>query len=443
MYKRLRGLSRTVDDVVAQRLKEAGVSVGDVAAVETSSFVGEGLVMPRHAFSAPDCVILKLESGYNVGVRLDARSRLRKVRSAPATARGRPVTPSAGGKPKVAILGTGGTIASYVDYRTGAVHPAATAEELAFATPELLEHVDATAEVVFQVFSEDLTPRDWQTLAHKVAEAFQKGVRGVVIPHGTDTLAFTAAALAFMLRDLPGPVVLVGAQRSSDRPSTDAAPNLVAACRLAAEADLGEVVVAMHASASDEPIAIHRGVRVRKNHTSRRDAFESVNQPPLGFVTAQGIRLAGPHRARSDKGPRLVEGWSEEVGILWSYPGLGPDDVRRAARKGLILAGTGLGHVPRRCLEAVEEVSSRGTLVVMTSQCLWGRVNLKVYSTGRDLLARGVVEAGDMLPEVAFVKLQHALGVAKTRDEATRLMTTDLVGELSDRTPFESQEGSA
>jgi glutamyl-tRNA(Gln) amidotransferase subunit D len=428
-----------VTQTVEKRLQKQGIAVGDVARVASPGFTGEGRVMPRHAFSAPDCLILKLQSGYNVGIRLDADTTVTKVSGpAKAPAATAAVPKAAQGLPRVAVLGTGGTIASFVDYRTGAVHPAATAEELAFATPEIFQQADVHAEVVFQVFSEDLSPKDWRTLAAKVADAFAAGARGVVIPHGTDTLGYTAAALAFMLQDLPGPVVLVGAQRSSDRPSSDAAENLTAACRVAAAGDVGEVVVAMHAGPSDDRVAIHRGVRVRKNHTSRRDAFESVNGPPLGFVADGTITLSGPHRAPSQGGPRLVEGWEDDVGILWSYPGLDGKTVAHHAGRGLVLAGTGLGHVPRRCLDAVEKATKAGTLVVMASQCLWGRTNLRVYSTGRDLLSRGVVEAGDMLPEVAFVKLQHALGVARDRDEAIRIMTTDVAGELAPSTRLEN-----
>lgn len=430
---------------MTKRLKEAGADVGDVIRVEGDGFSGEGRLMPRHAFSAQDCIILKLANGYNVGVRVDAKTKLTKVRDAEPQQPETPSPPEGTGKQKVAVLGTGGTIASYVDYRTGAVHPAATADELAFATPEIFEVADVDADVVFQVFSEDLTPKDWRTLARQAAGAFERGAHGVVIPHGTDTLGYTGAALSFLLQDLPGPVVLVGAQRSSDRPSSDAATNLTAAVRLAATADLGEVVATMHASPSDDRIAIHRGTRVRKNHTSRRDAFQSVNARPLGTVEDDAVRLDGLHRARASEGPRVVDAWEEDVGFLWSYPGMDGDAVAAAAGKGLVLAGTGLGHVPRRCLDAIEKATKRGAVVAMASQCLWGRTNLRVYSTGRDLLARGVVEAGDMLPETTWVKLQYALGVADDADEAAAILREDVAGELRPRTAFDAarQEATA
>jgi glutamyl-tRNA(Gln) amidotransferase subunit D len=435
-YKRRRSFLAVMTTVEAQ-LKAAGVAVGDAVRVESSQFQGEGRIMPHHAFSAPDILILKLASGYNVGLRLDPKAKLTKTEAVTKPPTVAPTMPAARGKPKVAILGTGGTIASFVDYRTGAVHPAATAKELAFATPEIFEHADVEADVVFQKFSEDLDAADWQVLAERVVASFGKGARGVVIPHGTDTLSFTAAALAFMLRDLPGPVVLVGAQRSSDRPSSDAAANLTAAVRLAGHADLGEVVVCMHEGTSDDRIAIHRGVRVRKNHTSRRDAFQSLNAVPLGHIDAKGIHLEAPHRARAAKGPRHLKGWQPDVGFIHSYPGLDAKAIESNMRKGLVVAGTGLGHVPRACLEAVGKAIAKGGVVAMTSQCLWGRTNLNVYSTGRDLLLRGVLDMGDVLPEVAFVKLQHALGIAKSAEEVRKIMTSDQVGETDPSTPLE------
>lgn len=422
---------------VEERLNAAGAHVGDAVRIIQGERSDEGTLMPRHAFSGPEVVILKLPSGYNVGVHVSADAVIELIRRGeprPRPARATPLDPS---KPTVAVLGTGGTIASYVDYRTGAVHPAASAEELAFATPELFEFVNVRAEVVYQVFSEDLTPKNWLELARRIKTAFDSGARGVLVPHGTDTLGYTAAALAFLLRDLPGPVVLVGAQRSSDRPSSDAATNLVAAARVAAAADLGEVVACMHAGASDDRVAIHRGVRVRKNHSSRRDAFASINARPVGHVAGDEIVLTEPHRPRSSGPCRVYPTIAEDVAYVHSFPGLSGEALERlVAGRGAVLAGTGLGHVPVRTLEAVHRLVGRGAVLVMATQCLWGRVDMKVYSTGRDLLARGVVSAHDMLPETAFAKLCWALGNATSREQAIEWMTTNQVGELDERTAF-------
>lgn len=422
-----------------QRILAAGAAAGDTVRVTGGAGTQEGVLMPRHAFSGKDVLILKLASGYNVGIRLGPQDRVELVRHNPPRARPGRSVKSDSSLPLVQILGTGGTIASYVDYRTGAVHPAATADELAFANPEIFKFCQVRAEVVFQEFSEDLAPRHWLELARRVKASFDSGARGVVVPHGTDTLAFTASALGFLLRDLPGPVVVVGSQRSSDRPSSDASLNLGAACRIAALADLGEVVACMHATSDDSRLAIHRGVRCRKNHTSRRDAFESINAAPLGHVEGEDVVLDQPHRPRAQGPCRLYAGIAEDVSFIQSYPGLDGSTIEAIVRgRGALLVGTGLGHVPRRTLDSVARLQKKGVVVAMASQCIWGRVDLKVYSTGRDLLERGVLPAQDMTAEAAFAKLCWALGNASTVEEAKALFAEDQVGETDPRTRFEA-----
>lgn len=427
-----------------QILKRAGVAPGDRIRISTASRADEGVLMPSHAFSGRDVVILKLDSGYNIGLMVGPDSKIAQLAGAPSKPSKRPVPQRHTQLPAVAILGTGGTIASYVDYRTGAVHPAATATDLVFATPELAEIADIRAEVVFQQFSEDVQPQQWLELARRVKAAFDDGARGVVVPHGTDTLSYTAAALAFLIRRLPGPVVLVGSQRSSDRPSSDAPLNLTSAVRVAAHADLAEVVICMHENADDDRVAIHRGVRVRKNHSTRRDAFQSVNAPPLGYVKDDEIFILEPHRPRPDQGLgcEIFDAVADDVALVYSYPGLTADALERMVPgRGLVLAGTGLGHVPRSTFDAIDRLIQRGVLIVMTTQCLRGRVNLNVYSTGRDLLQRGVIPMEDALPEVAFAKLAWALGNAKDVNQARAWMNERVADETHDCTYVEARLG--
>lgn len=389
----------------------------------------EGVLMPRHAFSGADVVTLKLPSGYNVG--LQATGATLELLE-PAKPRQTPAVelkddPS---KPTIAFLGTGGTIASFVDYRTGGVSPATRPEELAAAAPELFRFCNVRAEVVFNMFSEDMQPEHWSRIAERVAWHLNNGARGVVIPHGTDTLHYTAAALAFCLKDLKGPVVLVGSQRSSDRPSSDAAMNLLAAGRVAATTDIGEVVVVMHEGTDDTACAIHRGVRVRKLHTSRRDAFQSVNVPPLGRVEGEAVTLSQPYRKAAAGPTRSDARWDERVSMILSYPGLWPEHLEDVVLKATVIVGTGLGHIARRCLPGIQAVIDRGAHVVMASQCIHGRVNMNVYSTGRDLLQMGVLPAEDMLPEVAYIKLMWILGHTEDPAKVRELFLTDLVGEM-------------
>lgn len=394
--------------------------------------VFEGLLMPRHSFSAQHILTLKLDSGYNVGIDGAGAKVDLEEKGTPRRVEAKPVhdDPS---KPTIAILGTGGTIASFIDYRTGGVHPATRPEELAAAAPELFGFCNIRAEVVFNMFSEDMQPEHWSKIAKRAAWHLNNGARGVVIPHGTDTLAYTAAALAFALKDLSGPVVLVGSQRSSDRPSSDASMNLLAAARVAATTDVGEVVVVMHGSSSDDSCLIHRATRVRKMHTSRRDAFQSVNVPPMGRVESGSVVLAEPYR-KAGKGPATCDAvWDERVSMIVSYPGLWPEHIQDVVIKGTVIIGTGLGHIARRCLPGVKAVIDRGAYVVMASQCISGRVNMNVYSTGRDLLQMGVIPAEDMLPEVAYIKLMWILGHdgwAKDAAEVKRRFLTPLAGEL-------------
>jgi glutamyl-tRNA(Gln) amidotransferase subunit D len=425
--------------VAGELLVKAEAQVGDVLEVRRAEDDGvdRGLLMPHHEFSDEDIIVLKLPNGYNVGVRVDAGSQVTVVERPERRAPPVKEIPSREGLPELAIIGTGGTIASYVDYRTGAVHPALTAEELAFSVPGLADMYNLRAEALLSVHSEDLCPRHWAQIAQAIKAHFEEGAQGVVIGHGTDTMGFTAAALAFMLPELPGPVVLVGSQRSSDRPSSDAVENLRDACAVATS-DAGEVLVVMHGDHSDETGTIHRATRVRKLHTSARSAFRSVNTEPVGTIRSGEVTYDGPVRPRSGGSIVLDDRVVEEVALVMAYPGIGPDLLETALkdRKGLVIAGTGLGHITMRVLEVIREATEAGKVVVMTSQCLWGAVNMNVYSNGRDLLSAGVVSAGDTLPETAYVKLCCLLGRDHPVEEVKMLMGMDLAGELSQRRPL-------
>jgi glutamyl-tRNA(Gln) amidotransferase subunit D len=259
----------------------------------------------------------------------------------------------------------------------------------------------------------------------------------VVIAHGTDTLTFTAAALSFLLRPVPGPVVLVGAQRSPDRPSSDGAANLLAAVRVARHPDLAEVVVAMHEGPSDTRVAIHRGTRVRKMHSTRRDAFETRNGRPLGFVEGDRVDLGPGYRRRTDTAGDAVraDALDSRGALVWFYPGLEPEAAARAleGKRGAVLAGTGLGHTASSHLGWIRDAAARGLVVAMTTQCLGGTTDPYVYETGRELLRAGVLYLGDMLPETAYAKLLWALGQSERPVRVRELLLEDRAGERADR----------
>lgn len=416
-------------------LKNAKAVTGDTLHIRARGESYDGVLMPHHGFSGEDILTIKLDNGYNVGIAVE------DIEAVEVTARPTPqkverhLPPPSKDKPTIAVLGTGGTIASYVDYRTGAVHPAVTAEELVFSVPELLDVGNIRARVVYSVYSENMKPENWQRLAREAATELNAGATGVVIPHGTDTLHFTTAALSFMLRDLPGPVIVVGAQRSSDRPSSDAALNLLASAR-AATADLGEAVAVMHSATSDTDAWILRGTKVRKMHASRRDAFRAINEEPLGRVTEEGkVELAG-HALPRAKGPaKLDDRLDRKVALVHFYPGQTTKNLEAVldGLHGIVIAGTGLGHTAHDLIPVLKKATKDGVAAVMTTQTLQGRVNMRVYDTGRDLIKAGVMSGEDMLPETAYVKLMWVLGHTHDPADVAKAMATNVAGELNPR----------
>lgn len=422
-------------ELASHLLQAAGAQEGDTLKVSAAGREYQGILMPHHEFSDPDVIVLKMKSGYNVGIRLTKESVVSLV-SRPD----RKEKPARDQKhdPKlktIAVIGTGGTIASYVDYRTGAVHPALSADDLLGAVPEIASICNVKAKVLFSIFSENMNAKAWIALAQAVRLELDNGAAGVIIPHGTDTMGYTAAALSFMLEDVEAPVVLVGAQRSSDRPSSDAYTNLVGAARFCVEGSLPGVFVLMHETSSDTTAAVHLGTKVRKMHTSRRDAFESINAKPVARVNFQGAVEVLAKAEMADHKPALKASMEENVALLQFYPGMDPATFvpLMKAHKGIVIAGSGLGHVSSEMVKALAEVTASGTTVVMASQCYYGRVNLNVYATGRDLINAGVIPAEDMMPETAMVKLMWVLGQTRDRAEVRRMMMTDLRGEIAER----------
>jgi len=433
------GISRDI-------LAKAGAQIGDKVRVELKRIGGqevvEGLLIPRYHFGREEnYIVVKLKTGYNLGVRVDAATKVSVLGKGETPHFTRPALPhQKAGLPKVSIISTGGTIASKVDYRTGAVKPALDSEDLYSVVPELADLAKIDAKVLLSVFSENIGPQQWPKIAESAAEQVRAGADGVVIAHGTDTLGYTAAALSFALQGIPAPIVLVGSQRSSDRPSSDAATNLIAATAVAGQAPFAEVVVAMHDWVSDEKVAFHRGTKVRKCHTSRRDAFRSVNARPIAYydLANRALQLNSEkyveRNRRSDWEVRSK--FDPNVALIKFHPGLSVgmiDWATATGYKGIVLEGTGLGHVSDVLFPALERAVKNGIVVGMCSQCIWGRVHMNVYSTGRDLLKIGVLPLGDMLAETALVKMMWAFGQEKDPEKVSKLMVTNIANELSDR----------
>ncbi len=429
---------------VERFMRSEGLNVGDAVRItEKDGTVYEGIVMPPYELSPGETLTIKLDNGYNIGILIDAIESveiLEKAAEKPKMAF-QEVLPKREGLPNVTILGTGGTIASRIDYKTGAVHPAFTAEELAKAVPEMFEMANVTPKLIMNILSEDMKPAYWKRIAHEVAKALNSGEDGVVIAHGTDTMGYTASALSFMLRNLTKPVILVGAQRSSDRPSSDSAMNLTCAVKMATS-DVAEVMVVMHGETSDTYCLAHRGTKVRKMHTSRRDAFRSVNDIPIAKIWKDRIELLRDDYRRKSEGEVEVDDRMEEkVAILKVYPGVSGevlDFLVDRGYKGVVIEGTGLGHVPQEFIPHVKRAVQEGVTVCVTSQCLYGRVNLNVYSNGRKLLKAGAIPCEDMLPETAYVKLMWVLGHTNDPDEVRKMMLTNYAGEITPYTRFDT-----
>jgi glutamyl-tRNA(Gln) amidotransferase subunit D len=421
-------------------LKKAGCQVGDIIRVTSNKKTYEGILIPRSETGDSEHLVVKLKSGYNVGVNMTANVKIEKVgKGAKPTFASPPLPEQKSELPKAVILSTGGTIASRVDYRTGAVRSALSASDLYGVVPELSDIARVETEIVFSIYSENLTQQHWTHLAKKVAEHIAQGADGVVIPHGTDTMAYTSAALSFALQNLPVPVILVGAQRSSDRPSSDAATNLIAAVQAATRGPFAEVGLAMHEALSDTAIAVNRGTKVRKCHTSRRDTFKPVNAMPIARIKNNEVIMLTDNYQKRDATRRLLlkPTFSEAVALIKFYPGLDPaiiDWYVERGSKGILLEGSGLGHVSKYCFDSIRNAAKNDVVVALASQCIWGRVNMNVYDTGRDLLNLGVIPLEDMFPETALVKLMWVLGQTSDPDEAVKLLKTNIAGEFSPRT---------
>jgi glutamyl-tRNA(Gln) amidotransferase subunit D len=429
-------------------LSKHDILVGDSIRVTTEDREMSGLLMPRYESASDDYIVIKLKSGYNTGIHVGKIKSITKLSDKEKEEDVISVTTSAVSTnqnlPKIALISTGGTIASKIDYRTGGVHAALSADELYESVPELASHASVDPEVLMSEYSENLRPEHWTLIAEKVVEKIKTGkYDGIVISHGTDTMQYTAAALSFALQNLPVPVVLVGAQRSSDRPSSDAALNLLGATIFAADSRYTGVFVAMHAGTSDDTIAYHVGTRVRKNHTSRRDAFESIDMTPVAFLRNNKIEMQQKHGyrlvERSNQNPiEINTEFDDRVILLKYYPGFDPTLIEHAINAGyraIILEGTGLGHVGKECFPALKKVVAAGLMVCMTSQCIWGRVRMTVYDTGRDLLDIGVVPLSDMISETAIVKAMWALKETQDIEAVKEIMQQNLANEISDVIP--------
>jgi glutamyl-tRNA(Gln) amidotransferase subunit D len=425
---------------VREMLEDEDIEVGDRVKVNDR----EGRLMPKPGTGDPEILNLKLDSGYNIGVEPENVELVEKREGSEDL---EVDLQHAEDKPDILVLHTGGTIASRVSYEEGGVKPAFDPEDLVQMYPELADEVNLHSEVVAQMLSEDMEPAHWQEIAEKIDEV-KEDYDGIVLGHGTDTMSWTGAALSLMLQNLDTGVMIVGSQRSSDRPSTDATMNLYCATKFLTETGFTGIGICMHETSSDNTCNILPPHKVRKMHTSRRDAFKPVNEEKLGAVNYQTGEIETSFEKNSGEYEKNTE-IDTDVGVLKVRPGMNPEEIDFLIEQdysGVVVEGTGLGHMPVNAFdeetkhheEILEKVSelAEDTVVVMTSQCLNGRVDMNVYDAGIKIQDAGVIEAEDMHPELAYVKLMWSLGQTGDLEEAERLFQEEVNGEISERSMY-------
>ena len=427
---------------ILDELEDKNIETGDTIKVNGR----EGKLMPKPDTGNSQILNLKLESGYNIGVEPDEIELVEKNEASDTESEAD--LKHEEGKKDILILHTGGTIASRVSYETGGVKASFEQEDMVRMYPEIIEEANIYSDVyVGKIMSEDMEPGHWQGIAERIDEV-KDDYDGIIIGHGTDTLSDTAAALNLMLKGIDTGVLLVGAQRSSDRPSTDARMNLFCATKFLSDTEFTGIGVCMHKNSSDDVCSILPGAKSRKMHTARRDAFEPVNAEEVATVNYETGEIDYEKDERDKEYDKSTD-LNENVGYLKTRPGMDVDKLDFMIKQdydGVIIEGTGLGHMPISAFdeetehhteiqEKLEELTE-DTLVAMTSNCIHGRLNMDVYDNQVKVKKRGVIEAEDMHPELAYVKLMWSLGQSEDLEEAQEIFLQNHNGELQQRSMY-------
>ena len=400
----------------------------------------KGIYIPS---SNKDVLTLKLSSGYNLGVNKKDIRKIELIKKEKKMVIKNKIKLRKD-LPIISILHTGGTLASKVDYKIGGVFSSFTPEDVLALVPELGEISNFNSRLISNMWSDDLRFEHFSIIAKEIEKEIKKGVKGIIIGMGTDNLAVAAAALSFIIKETPVPIILIGAQRSSDRGSSDAAMNLVCASKFIVNTDFSDVAICMHDYMSDDYCSILPACKTRKLHSSRRDAFKAVNDIPIAKVSYKGKDIV--FNKDYKKGGKLVikPNMENKTGFLKIHINMFASEFSAfKGYKGLVIEGTGLGNTPLDVLDrytkehakirnALENLVRSGTVIVMTTNCLFGKVNMNVYSKGVDLIKIGVIPGEDMLPETAFVKLSWLLGNYK-KEMVRELVKRNLRGEINER----------
>ncbi len=389
---------------------------------------------------------LKLNSGYNANLKQSEVKILSKKKLDKKENKTEVKVNINSNLPKISILHTGGTIASKVDYKTGAVSSKFTAEELLGLYSELNETANLNAKMIANLMSEDIRFDHYNLLLEEIEKSIKEGTEGIIISHGTDTLHYTSSALQYSLQNLSVPIILVGAQRSSDRASSDAYLNLKAAIDFiifnnSQTKKYNRVGICMHSRIDCEEFNILDGINVRKMHSSRRDAFKQINYSPFALIKNSKVMVLRKELLTSEIKEKLTYTKFDtklKLGFFKSHPNLFPEEIKGLSiYDGVVVEGTGLGHlavsefdkytkINLDNLKAIKELIKRTKLVVGV-QTVYGETNMNIYSSGRYLLETGVKgNYMNLTTESLFIRMAYCL--SKSPKDFDKLWDENLEG---------------
>jgi len=325
---------------------------------------------------------------------------------------------------KLLLIATGGTIAS-IEGDEGLV-PGLTADQLLHYFQDSAQKVDVTCEILMNRDSTNIQPEHWVDMAETVAKNYDR-YDGFIITHGTDTLAYTSAALSYMLQGLQKPVVITGSQIPISFKQTDAKKNLADSVRFACE-DIGGVFVVF-----DGRVII--GTRAVKMRTKSYDAFESINHPYVANITGNHVHYYWKPTI-TEKTLHVDTSLCSDVFLLKLHPGTKPEifDFLKDHYKGIIIESFGNGGVPfegRNLLPKIKELTELGLAVLISTQCLEEGQDLFLYEVGRKVAQYDVILSGDMNTEAIVAKLMWTLGRTTNLEEVKQIIETPAAWDLS------------
>ncbi|MFT4297710.1 MAG: Glu-tRNA(Gln) amidotransferase subunit GatD [Candidatus Woesearchaeota archaeon] len=426
---------------------EDNIEKGDYVKIKYDAKEVEGILMPRAGIMSKDITVLKLDNGYNIGIKNSRIKKITLIEKYKLKAQKKSEIKQNQKLPNVSVLSFGGTISSKIDYRTGGVYADYTAEDFINMEPELRNIANIKAKHVLSIMSEDASWQEWKTIAESIYnELKDKNVNGIVCTVGTDTMHYITAAVSFFLKNLNKPVIFTAAQRSIDRASSDAFMNLKCAITAAAKFNAAEVMTCMHATINDDFCFLIRGTKVRKMHSSRRDAFRPINEKPFAKIYADGktqeinsnYKKIEKHKSYE---PELDLKYNDKIALIMIHPGIDKDIIDyyiSKGYKGIVLATTGMGHVPsntkNNLMPSIQSAANKGIPIIIATQTIYGRTHPHVYTGLRKLsIESGCIFAEDMLPEVAYVKLGYVLGHTAKIQDIKKQMSENLRGEINSR----------